>query len=78
MKIMVSLAYWRIESPLSTKCGTTPNCPSDLVLLMITFNISAMMLNNQGDKGSPCRRPFESENKARRHCLHSQQHSHPI
>jgi hypothetical protein len=54
MKIIVSLAYWRIESPLSTKCGTTPsNCPSDLALLMITFNISAMMLNNQEDKGSP-------------------------
>jgi hypothetical protein len=59
IKSIVSSAYWRIESPPSTRCRISPsNCSSNIALPMRTFSKSTIILNNRGDKGSPCLSPF--------------------
>jgi hypothetical protein len=56
---IVSSAYWRIERPSSTTLCITPEiCPSPLALLIRITNISTIILNMIGDKGSPCLTPF--------------------
>src|SRR4051812_28727958 len=48
-----------MDNPPSTKWGTTPSiCPSSLARSIMIANISATILNNMSDKGSPCLNPF--------------------
>ena len=62
IKMIVSSAYCKTESPPSTKCGTTPDiCPFSLALQMRIANISTTILKSKGDSGSPCLTPFRLE-----------------
>ena len=55
IKRIVSSAYCSIDSPSSTKWGTTPlSKPSAFALLMKSVSMSATKLKRMGESGSPC------------------------
>jgi hypothetical protein len=54
IKIIVSYAYYLIDTPPSTRCGISPTTFLSLfALAMRIANISTMILNKMGDIGSP-------------------------